>query len=234
VPSTFHLLYLFLLFLSTLNKFKTNKFVGNFHRLKSKVKQLHLQGKITPVVRYDLWKHFYFLKKQFSSWFKVSLLFFGWRSRLPFERVTSPSQKGHKDLYPGFLFVFEFSWLVCSDGCLSLSLLGSKHWLRLSTVKAWWYSWEQSSLFAEAKKTHTKTRWWFRILFIFTPNLGEMIQFDEHSFQMGWNHQLEDVQSFVFPRSKFKGQVHRWFFCCKIQDSSNKKHGNGRIPPQQI
>ena len=30
----------------------------------------------------------------------------------------------------------------------------------------------------------------FMYLFIFTPNLGEMIQFDEHIFQMGWNHQL--------------------------------------------
>ena len=30
-----------------------------------------------------------------------------------------------------------------------------------------------------------------QILFIFTPNLGEMIQFDEHIFQTGWfNHQL--------------------------------------------
>ena len=29
------------------------------------------------------------------------------------------------------------------------------------------------------------------IFFIFTPNLGEMMQFDEHIFQMGWfNHQL--------------------------------------------
>ncbi len=28
-------------------------------------------------------------------------------------------------------------------------------------------------------------------IFIFTPILGEMIQFDEHIFQMGWfNHQL--------------------------------------------
>ena len=27
-------------------------------------------------------------------------------------------------------------------------------------------------------------RWWFQIFF------GEMIQFDEHIFQMGWNHQL--------------------------------------------
>ena len=32
--------------------------------------------------------------------------------------------------------------------------------------------------------------------FIFTPNLGEMIQFDEHIFQMGWfNHQLEKMTS---------------------------------------
>ena len=33
--------------------------------------------------------------------------------------------------------------------------------------------------------------WWFPIFFwIFTPNLREMIQFDFHIFQMGWNHQL--------------------------------------------
>ena len=31
-----------------------------------------------------------------------------------------------------------------------------------------------------------------KIFFIFTPKIGEMIQFDEHIFQMGWfNHQLE-------------------------------------------
>ena len=29
-----------------------------------------------------------------------------------------------------------------------------------------------------------------QIFFIFTPKIGEMIQFDEHIFQMGWNHQL--------------------------------------------
>ena len=30
-----------------------------------------------------------------------------------------------------------------------------------------------------------------QIFVIFTPILGEMIQFDEHIFQMGWfNHQL--------------------------------------------
>ena len=26
--------------------------------------------------------------------------------------------------------------------------------------------------------------------YMFTPKIGEMIQFDEHIFQMGWNHQL--------------------------------------------
>ena len=32
-------------------------------------------------------------------------------------------------------------------------------------------------------------------VFVFTPKIGEMIQFDEHIFQMGWNHQL--VQDMV-------------------------------------
>ena len=27
-------------------------------------------------------------------------------------------------------------------------------------------------------------------IFYFHPDFGEMIQFDEHMFQMGWNHQL--------------------------------------------
>ena len=39
-----------------------------------------------------------------------------------------------------------------------------------------------------------------QICFIFNPICGEMIQFDEHIFQMGWfNHQLET--SLVFTRS---------------------------------
>ena len=29
------------------------------------------------------------------------------------------------------------------------------------------------------------------VFLFFTPKLGEMIQFDEHIFQMGWNHQLD-------------------------------------------
>ena len=37
------------------------------------------------------------------------------------------------------------------------------------------------------------TRWWFQIFFIFTPKIGEMIQFDEHIFHRGWNHQLGKI-----------------------------------------
>ncbi len=35
------------------------------------------------------------------------------------------------------------------------------------------------------------TRWWFQLFLMFTPILGEMIQFDEHIFHMGWNHHLD-------------------------------------------
>ena len=31
------------------------------------------------------------------------------------------------------------------------------------------------------------TRWWFSNIFVLSSLLGEMIQFDEHVFQMGWN-----------------------------------------------
>ena len=34
----------------------------------------------------------------------------------------------------------------------------------------------------------------FKYVLFFTPKIGEMIQFDEHIFQMGWfNHQLEEI-----------------------------------------
>ena len=39
-----------------------------------------------------------------------------------------------------------------------------------------------------------EVRQWFQIFFIFTPTPGEMIQFDEHIFQMGWfNHQPDTI-----------------------------------------
>ena len=45
----------------------------------------------------------------------------------------------------------------------------------------------------------------FKHFFVFTPKIGEMIQFDDHIFQMGWsNHQLvwdwvEDVWNPKYP-----------------------------------
>ena len=34
------------------------------------------------------------------------------------------------------------------------------------------------------------SRWWFQIFFLCSSLIGEMIQFDEHIFQLGWNHRL--------------------------------------------
>ncbi len=34
------------------------------------------------------------------------------------------------------------------------------------------------------------SRWWFQTFFMFTPIWGRWTHFDEHIFQMGWNHQL--------------------------------------------
>ena len=47
------------------------------------------------------------------------------------------------------------------------------------------------------------TGWLFQIFFIFTPNLGEDVQFDEHIFQMGrFNHQPDDFQPVFFGSNK--------------------------------
>ena len=35
----------------------------------------------------------------------------------------------------------------------------------------------------------------FKCFFIFTPIPGEMIEFDEHIFQVGWNHHLESLRA---------------------------------------
>ncbi len=40
---------------------------------------------------------------------------------------------------------------------------------------------------------------------LFSPLPGEMIQFDEHIFQMGWNHQLELVSNWKFQGFSWNG-----------------------------
>ena len=42
-------------------------------------------------------------------------------------------------------------------------------------------------------EVYTYTLWWFHF-FLFSSLLGEIIQFDEHIFQMGWfNHQPDSL-----------------------------------------
>ena len=50
-----------------------------------------------------------------------------------------------------------------------------------------------------------------QIFFMFTPNLGEMIQFDEHIFQMGWNHQLVSTRVSGWVRDGFTTVIVSWF-----------------------
>ena len=58
-------------------------------------------------------------------------------------------------------------------------LLGS--WRPKRNDVEWWY---------QGNGNTGAFRWWFQRFFIFTPIPEEMIQFDEHIFQMGWfNHQ---------------------------------------------
>ena len=50
--------------------------------------------------------------------------------------------------------------------------------------------------------------WWFQICFLFSALLGEMIQFHEHTFQMGWfNHQpelnLPQITTYLKPKKHF-------------------------------
>ena len=59
-----------------------------------------------------------------------------------------------------------------------------------------WQSWVYQHLGYETLEHDRPDKWdkWFQIFFDFLPLPGEIIQFDEHNFQMGWlNHQLDDT-----------------------------------------
>ena len=67
--------------------------------------------------------------------------------------------------------------------------------------------------------TTNNTRWWFQRFFMFTPILGEMIQFDLRIFfkWVGSNHQLEKmvldflkhyISIFVFMAALFLGRIY--------------------------
>ena len=51
-----------------------------------------------------------------------------------------------------------------------------------------------------------------QIFFIFTPKPGEIIQFDEHIFQRGWNHQLDSFYCFLLSKADSHVQLFWVFF----------------------
>ena len=76
------------------------------------------------------------------------------------------------------------------------------------------FSWFAFSLRSDWRsKSMLFTRWWFQTFFLFTPNLGKMIQFDEHIFQMGgWkttNQYLVFLHPWRLARKHFLTEV--WF-----------------------
>ena len=152
-------------------------------------------------MRYDLWKQLYFLEKTVFQLIQSDPF-------IPWPEVTTNLWKGHyhhPKKVTKICWVLVCFWILVTRvfGCLSLSLLGSKHWLGLTTVLQHDDTPWSRVPFSPKRKRHTQRLGGGFIFFIFTPNLGEMIQFDSTNiFQRGWNHQLDkDVQSFVFPRS---------------------------------
>ena len=101
-------------------------------------------------------------------------------------------------------------WSRKFEGCFHFDIcfttifqLGSNHHLDYTGPKNQEFAFAQSMMFIE---TSAKTRWeplwmeilgaslmiliirwWFSNIFVLSSILGEMIQFDEHVFQMGWN-----------------------------------------------
>ena len=64
-----------------------------------------------------------------------------------------------------------------------------------------WFFAQLETCFLKLGWVLKKSRWWFQILFIFTPNLGEDEPNLTYIFQMGWlNHQPEMGVRCGFPR----------------------------------
>ena len=94
--------------------------------------------------------------------------------------------------------------------------------------RSWWPACDttqKGSVCPWCELTMVTFRCWFQMFFIFTPKIGERIQFDEHIFQMGWNHQLVTLfwQNFIFFWWYFEGfegfvtfvkrcLIHFWFW----------------------
>ena len=82
---------------------------------------------------------------------------------------------------PVFCFIFPVGFqlsLSCWWGCWSTEWMSSDQGAVNQTAVVSW---------GELAVCCRDPRWWFQILyFLFSPLFGEIIQFNEHIFQMGW------------------------------------------------
>ena len=79
------------------------------------------------------------------------------------------------------LILVKFSWFL---GCRrpAIWLIGLPAW--------YWAVCPRMEIQRRSGNEALLTVRWFEIFFIFTPYLGKWWKFDEHIFQMGWNHHL--------------------------------------------
>ena len=96
-------------------------------------------------------------------------------------------KKGIIDIYI-FIYIYIYPRSYSGDGIWTINpTLGRSLDFLFGIFDMQWYSCYN----IQNVCNYICTRWWFQTLFIFIPYFGEMIQFDEHIFQMGWfNHQL--------------------------------------------
>ena len=66
------------------------------------------------------------------------------------------------------------------------------------------------------------TRWWFQTFFIFTPIPGEMIQFEKNIFQLGWNHQLDNIKGEKHVQILWDFGGARWNFTHLLPPTQNQ------------
>ena len=130
--------------------------------------------------------------------FKYSLFFYPdpWEDD-PISRKNSCSSSWWQLKY--FLFNHPENWGKWSN--LTVRIFFQMGWFNHQLVLECWHIWGFFHLPSQGLSTDEirsplilLASWWqLKHFLFFTPIPGKMIQFDEHIFQLGWNHQLEIV-----------------------------------------
>ena len=126
-----------------------------------------------------------FLRFLLSSWcvgvFYVSIFLVLWKAFFVFHQYThSQSSKWKKSNMSSK----ESSSSLLIIECIGIfwKAINSTHFFNRKIHVKWTST--------NKNPNYISTRWWFQIFFIFTSTWGRWTHFDEHIFQMGWNHQL--------------------------------------------